>query len=116
MSIMKSRARDAYRDYTKPWERDKDEEQAQEAKQNFNMIENPAAKAAEEDEKEEPVVAKKEEEKEDDKSKKGSNWAGKVIAAIAGIRGAVAGANLQHKQNQRREKLYQAKRKTGNYL
>lgn len=111
MSIMKSRARDAYRDYTKPWEKNEDEEKAQEAKQNFNMIENPADNAAEEDEKEEPAVAK-----EDDKAKKGSNWAGKVIAAIAGIGGAVAGANLQHKQNQRREKIYQAKRKTGNYL
>ena len=50
------------------------------------------------------------------KKEKGSNWAGKVAAAIAGTIGAVAGANLQHKQNQRKEKAYQAKRKTGNYL
>lgn len=50
------------------------------------------------------------------KKEKGSNWAGKVIAAIAGVGGAVAGANLQDKQNRRREKIYQAKRKTGNYL
>lgn len=54
--------------------------------------------------------------KKDDEKKKDSNWAGKVAAAIAGIGGAVAGANLQHKRNQQREKLYQAKRKSGSYL
>jgi hypothetical protein len=50
------------------------------------------------------------------KKEKDSGWGKKVAAAIAGTIGAVAGANLQHKQNQRKEKAYQAKRKTGNYL
>jgi hypothetical protein len=50
------------------------------------------------------------------KKEKESSWGKKVAAAIAGTIGAVAGANLQHRQNARKEKAYQAKRKTGNYL
>jgi len=114
-SYMKKKAKSALA----PW-RDKEE-----PKQNFNMLENRAANADEEAEKpvedeegsDEPadVSGLAKEEKKKEKSKD-SGWGKKVIAAIVGIGGAVAGANLQHKQNQRREKIYQAKRKTGNYL
>ncbi len=109
-SYMKKKAKSALA----PW-RDKEEEEK-------DYVPKPAFRAAPdlEDESQdegtdEPAdvsgLAKKKEE-----PKKDSNWAGKVAAAIAGIGGAVAGANLQHKQNQRREKMYQAKRKSGNYL
>lgn len=107
-NYMQKKARSAYKDYTAPYKRDEEEDKP---------IEDFRAAPDNEDDggTDEPAdvsgLAKK-----DDEKKKDSNWAGKVAAAIAGIGGAVAGANLQHKQNQRREKLYQAKRKTGNYL
>lgn len=84
----------------------------------YKIIEEDEDKEVGEDEgTDEPagvVGLAKEEEKKDDE--KGSGWGKKVAAAIAGIGGAVAGANLQYKRNQQREKMYQAKRKTGNYL
>jgi len=108
MSMMKKKARSAINDYTKPYEKDEGE--------GFNMTKNPADNAAEEDGSDEPAdvdgLAKKEKKKE----KADSSWAKKVVGAIAGLAGAAAGATQQHRDNVRKEKAYQAKRKTGNYL
>lgn len=111
MSMMKTKARSAIKDYTQPWKKDEEETQ------DFDMTKNKAANSEEEPEgTDEPADVSGLAAKKDDEKKKDSNWAGKVVAAIAGVGGAVAGANLQHKRNQQREKLYQAKRKSGNYL
>ena len=116
MSMMKKKARSALKDYTRPWEKDEDEDSdlksALKKRDDVLMDEGVANVQKDKEEKEEVMQGKT----NPVPNKKDSGWGKKVAAAIAGTIGAVAGANLQHKENQRKEKAYQAKRKTGNYL
>jgi hypothetical protein len=103
MSMMKKKAKSALA----PW-RDKEDDE-----KDYDL--SSAVKASKEDEDtDEPADVSGLAEKK--KKEKDSGWGKKVAAAIAGTIGTVAGASLQHKQNAKKEKAYQAKRKTGNYL
>lgn len=104
-NYMKKKARSAYKDYTAPYKKDEDEDE--EAVGSEPAAASPSTTNVN-------VTVQKEKEKAEEEKKSG--WGKKVAAAIAGTIGAVAGANLQHKNNERRRKMYEAKRKTGNYL